>query len=121
MGNPTREKKKKIDEAKFREFNFGFRFIARGCAGTCGILLFRLGDTQYHLCVAFSAPRNFYTHANVLCAGVTAGAPVLLDEGGGGGARALFNRMYHAKEEELGDLTKNFFFFFLLFGMRVRQ
>ena len=62
------------------------------------MLVFRLGSTQYHLCVCWSAPRNFYTHANVLAAGITCGPPVQMEQEG---ARAFFNRMYYAKDKDL--------------------
>ena len=63
--------------------------------GSSGILMFRVGDTQYHFFVCWSGPRNFYTHSNTLVVGLTAGLPVQVQEYG---YTELFNKLYYGME-----------------------
>ena len=65
---------------------------SRAAAGASGLVLWRLGDTHYHCVLMWSAPRNFYLHANTVALGITPGKPALIDDRG---YEALFNNMYY--------------------------
>ena len=75
---------------------------ARAAAGASGLALWRLGDTHYHFVLMWSAPRNFYLHANTVALGITPGKPALIDSRG---YEALFNDMYYYDGKVAGAAT----------------
>ena len=64
--------------------------------------LWRLGDTHYHCVLMWSAPRNFYLHANTVALGITPGKPAMIDSRG---YEALFNEMYYYDGKVAGAST----------------
>ena len=75
---------------------------SRSTAGTSGLTLWRLGNTHYHCVLMWSAPRNFYLHANTLAIGITPGKPFIVESGG---YEALFNDMYYYDGKVAGVST----------------
>ena len=59
-------------------------------AGSSGAVVYRVESTHYYLMVAWSAPRNFYTHSNTVIAGVSIGSPLANPD-------SLFDRLYFAE------------------------
>ena len=75
---------------------------SRAAAGASGLTLWRLGDTHYHCILMWSAPRNFYLHANTVALGITPGKPAAIDSRG---YSALFSDMCYYDGKVAGAST----------------
>ena len=74
----------------------------RAASGASGLTVWRLGDSHYHCVLLWSAPRNFYLHANTVAFGITPGKPAAIESRG---CAALFNDMYYYEGKMAGART----------------